>query len=71
MSDKLRGLRALRKARGMSQEDLATALGVRQGTVSAWEKGINFPRASVLVALAALLECTLEELLRDPDQTKD
>ena len=36
---------ALRKARNMSQEDLATALGVTRQTVSRWEVGSALPDA--------------------------
>ena len=45
-------LRELRKAAGLTQEQLATAAGVRQGTVSALEtrksKGIDFATAEAL-----------------------
>lgn len=34
-------LRALRKARGLSQEELAVRLHVVRQTVSKWEKGVS------------------------------
>jgi len=44
-------IRAWRDARGLSQQDLAEALGVRQATVSRWETGER-PATMPLVALA-------------------
>lgn len=35
---------AFRKAKGLRQEDLAELLGVEQGTVSKWERGLRIPR---------------------------
>ena len=40
MELKLAGnIQAMRKARGLTQEQLATAMGVTVGAVSKWEKG--------------------------------
>lgn len=36
-------IRAGRKARGMTQYELADGLGCRQQTISEWEKGIYTP----------------------------
>lgn len=44
-------IRAWREARGLSQKDLAEALGVRQATVSRWESG-DRPATMPLVRLA-------------------
>ena len=49
-------LRLRREERGLGQEQLATALGVRQQTVSRWEHGLALPRPSRVVELARLLE---------------
>lgn len=37
-------IRAYRKANGMTQQDVAAALGLALGTVSAWERDEDFPR---------------------------
>ena len=56
-------LRAIRKARGLSQEELAARLHVVRQTVSKWEKGRSVPDADLLVRLAEELETTPAALL--------
>lgn len=46
------GLRAARKAEGMSQSGLARLVGVSVDTVRRWEAGSREPRASEIQALA-------------------
>lgn len=41
-------LRDMRNAAGMSQEEAATALGVRLGTYGSWERGTHVPRREAL-----------------------
>ena len=56
-------LKALRKDRGLSQEELAVRLnGVRQ-TISKWEKGLSVPDAAMLIRLAEVLDTTVSRLL--------
>lgn len=43
-------LRAWRESRGLSQGQLAAALGKRQSTISGWERGRD-PRSASLEAL--------------------
>lgn len=52
-----------RKAKGMSQEELAVGLHVVRQTVSKWEKGLSVPDAQVLIDMAALLEVSVNALL--------
>lgn len=52
----------LRRKANLTQEQLAAALGVTQGTVSQWENGLSFPRSSKLKELARLFECPIEAL---------
>ena len=56
-------LRALRKAKGLSQEELAARLHVVRQTVSKWEKGRSVPDADLLVRLAEELDTTPAALL--------
>ncbi len=59
-------IRALRKARGLSQQELAEQLHVVRQTVSKWEQGLSVPDADMLVRLAECLEVSVEELLGSP-----
>ena len=56
-------LKALRKARGMTQEELAARLHVVRQTVSKWEKGLSVPDADLLVRLAEILDIPVSVLL--------
>ena len=56
-------LKALRKAKGLSQEELAARLHVVRQTVSKWEKGRSVPDADLLIRLAEELDTTPAALL--------
>lgn len=62
MSYKLR-LKALREAKGISQCAFAADLGVSPAAVSQWESGVKIPTTDNLVAMTAVLGCTLDELV--------
>lgn len=51
-----------RKAKGMSQEDLAEAMGVSRQAVSKWETGEAMPDVEKLIALCHVLELDMEYL---------
>lgn len=55
---------ALRKSKGMTQQDIADRLHVSNKAVSRWERGECAPDLSLIPALAELLEVTCDELLR-------
>lgn len=55
-------IKALRKARGLRQEDLAAALGVTRQTVIAIENDKYNPSLELAMRLARYLETTVEEL---------
>lgn len=59
-------IKALRKARGLSQQELAGRLHVVRQTVSKWEQGLSVPDADLLVQLADCLGVPVEELLGTP-----
>ena len=56
-------IRNLRKAKGLSQEELAIKLHVVRQTVSKWEKGLSVPDASMLIELAEELDASVSTLL--------
>ena len=56
-------LKTLRKAKGLSQEELAIRLNVVRQTISKWEKGLSVPDADLLIRLADIFEVSVSELL--------
>lgn len=58
-------LQALRKAKGLSQEELAERIHVVRQTVSKWEKGLSVPDADLLIRLAGALDTSVSALLGD------
>lgn len=53
----------LRTEKGMTQQDLAKALGVTPAAVSKWENGSSKPRYEMLLKLAEILDVSSEELI--------
>ena len=56
-------LKAVRKAKGYTQEELAIKLNVVRQTVSKWEKGLSVPDADVLSRIADVLDTKVSVLL--------
>lgn len=58
-------IRTIRKAKGLSQEELAVKLNVVRQTISKWEQGLSVPDSELLVALSEALETPVSTLLGD------
>lgn len=56
-------INSLRKARNITQEELAAELGVTAAAVSKWENGYTLPDVLMLCALADYFGVTTDELL--------
>ena len=56
-------LKAMRKAKGYTQQELAIKLNVVRQTVSKWEKGLSVPDADILVKIADVLDTDVSVLL--------
>ena len=56
-------LKALRKAAGISQEELAIRLHVVRQTISKWEKGLSVPDAQMLIRIAEVFDVPVSKLL--------
>lgn len=61
-------LEALRKERGVRQEDLAQALGVSRQTVISLEKGKYNPSLALAFRLARYFGLPIEEIFDDSDE---
>lgn len=61
-------LEALRKARGIRQEDLAQALGVSRQTIISLEKGRYNPSLTLAFKLARVFGLSIEDIFDDSDE---
>lgn len=61
-------LTALRRAKGLSQEELGHTVGVSRQTVSKWETGQSTPELSKLIELGRAFEISLDELVGNAPQ---
>lgn len=56
-------IKAIRRSKGLSQQELAVKLNVVRQTVSKWEQGLSVPDADLLLALSEALETPVSTLL--------
>lgn len=56
-------LTSARKAKGITQEELAVRLNVVRQTISKWEKGLSVPDADLLIRLSEILDVPVSKLL--------
>ena len=57
-------LKALRREKGITQEQLAEELGVSGRTISRWETGYNMPDISLLVEIAEFFDVSIPEIIK-------
>ena len=56
-------IKAIRKSKGLSQEELAVKLNVVRQTISKWEQGLSVPDADMLISLSEAFETPVSTLL--------
>ena len=56
-------IRAFRKSKGLSQQELAIKLNVVRQTISKWEQGLSVPDSEMLISLSEVLETPVSKLL--------
>ena len=56
-------LKEKRKALGLTQYEVADALGTSQSRVASWELGQHFPGFLNLADLADIFRCSVDELM--------
>ena len=63
----LAGVAPRRRAAGLTQQELADALGTSRSLIALIEAGQAWPSAASLPAMAEVLGCSIDELYRAPD----
>ena len=58
-------VRRLRKSHDMTQEQLASILGVERATVAQWEAGTSYPRMGTAIELVRFFGISLDDLMAD------
>jgi len=56
-------MKAIRKSKGLSQEELAIKLNVVRQTISKWENGLSVPDSDMLLSISEALETPVSILL--------
>ena len=64
-------IKKYRKAKGLSQEELAERLNVVRQTVSKWENGLSVPDSQSLIRIGCVLDIPVSKLLGEPEQKVD
>jgi len=64
-------IKAIRKTRGLSQQQLADLMDVTRSTISNWECGRRSPHLNELESLANKLNVTLEYFKASGDDVKE
>ncbi|EAE9714841.1 XRE family transcriptional regulator [Listeria monocytogenes] len=56
-------IKAIRKSKGLSQEEIAIKLNVVRQTISKWEQGLSVPDSDMLISISEVLETPASTLL--------
>ena len=56
-------IKAIRRSKGLSQEELAVKLNVVRQTISKWEQGLSVPDSDMLISISEVLETPVSTLL--------
>lgn len=59
-----KNLREFRKRSGLTQDELAAKLNVKQSSITGWEREISVPVASILPELAKVFDVSIDEFFK-------
>ena len=60
-------IKELRTEKGLSQLKLAKIIGVSQKAIDYWERNVNEPKASYIIALVKTFEISYDEFFENID----
>ena len=63
-------VKEIRQSKNLSQKELSDIVGITQGGISHIETGIRKPSLPIAQALAKALECTIEDLFENKEDTE-
>ena len=63
-------LKALRKAKGLTQEEVAADLFLSPKTISRWESGLGIPDINIISSVAEFYGVTVDEILKGERNNK-
>lgn len=58
-------LKSARKAKGLSQEELAIKLNVVRQTISKWKQGLSVPDGKMLISISEVFDTPISTLLEE------
>ena len=58
-------IKELRIEKGLSQMQLAKAIGVSQKAIDYWERNVNEPKASYIIGLVNIFEISFDDFFAD------
>ena len=58
-------LKSIRKAKKISQEELAEKLGVSRQSISKWETGENYPSMNNIICLCDIFHCKMNDIVHE------
>ncbi len=61
-------LKSLRRAKRMTQQEVATACGIKRLRYQAYESGRREPKAEMLKKFSFVLDCSVDDILKDPNK---
>lgn len=72
MSENIRiAVREVRKKAGMTQEDLARAMGVSRQTIISIERGRYIPSLPLALKLARFFGCSTDDMFKLEEESRD
>ena len=64
----MNSIRPIRTGKNLTQKQVAKACGVSESVYSRYENGERNPSLRVIKAISNVLDCSIDELLRDPEE---